>query len=264
MSDKLNTIETNRLKKLEEIIERGQNTFMLVGKAVMEVKLTRLWRQDYHSWDEYCAKRWGWTRQRVHQIEKSSETVGLLPENVAQMVDNEKAARELANVPEDKREEVVRKAAKASKKSKATAAAIKEASEEVLDVETVFTDALGREIPDEAVEYWKRKHEVTDLLKAIKKVKKIIVDAQKMEDLMYCEVRQSALISLDSAHDDIKLGVPYAVCPVCQGRPSVQPKGECRMCAGRGLISEFRWTNVVEAKLKESVITMIQKQKEKQ
>ena len=69
--------------------------------------------------------------------------------------------------------------------------------------------------------------------------------AQSMEDLMFAEVNISAAMAdIDKIYTNLRTAIPYAVCTQCQGQPKTQPKGECRLCIGRGVISKFRWDKV--------------------
>src|SRR5512139_53643 len=52
------------LVELESIIERGQQTFVEVGQALMAIRDRRLYRQQGHAtFEDYCQKRWGCTRR---------------------------------------------------------------------------------------------------------------------------------------------------------------------------------------------------------
>ena len=74
------------------------------------------------------------------------------------------------------------------------------------------------------------------------------IKAQEAKDPLFREVLfSSALSQLDQARTDIKTAKPFAVCPTCQG----QTPETCRMCHGRGLISEFRWNTCVTREDKE-------------
>lgn len=105
-------------------------------------------------------------------------------------------------------------------------------------------DSVGRIIPNGAVAYWNRKREIQMLLEAIKLAVEQISSGHESKDLMFSEIPESAVADLKSAYASIQCGIPYAVCPQCQGHPEVQPKGECRLCKGRGLVSKFRWNTV--------------------
>ena len=55
--------ETARLAELEKTIARGKKTFVEVGLALAEIRDLRLYKLEYGGFEEYCRKKWGWTRQ---------------------------------------------------------------------------------------------------------------------------------------------------------------------------------------------------------
>lgn len=112
-------------------------------------------------------------------------------------------------------------------------------------------DDVGTPIPEFALVYWNRAGEVDELMATLKLVHKFLVTTQKSEDLMYGEINFSAALGdLDKLITNCSCALPYAVCTQCQGQPKTQPKGECRMCKGRGVISRFRWNTLVPSEIK--------------
>jgi hypothetical protein len=114
-----------------------------------------------------------------------------------------------------------------------------------------LVDDIGTPIPEFARQFWDRTAEVEEILATLKFLHKFYAATQKNEDLMYGEINFSAaLADLEKVITNTQTAVPYAVCTTCQGQPKTQPKGECRMCKGRGLISKFRWNTLVPAEIK--------------
>jgi hypothetical protein len=91
------------LPELEVIIERGQETFIEVGRALMEIRDRRLYRDTHATFEAYCKERWGWTRQRANQLVDAAHVATALTTDV---VTNEAQARAmLANLdPEERRQ----------------------------------------------------------------------------------------------------------------------------------------------------------------
>jgi hypothetical protein len=113
------------------------------------------------------------------------------------------------------------------------------------------TDANGKAIPQFALVYWHRADEVKEMISHLDDISRALRIFQKQEDLMYGEVNISgALADIQRVWTNLACAVPYSVCTQCQGQPQAQPKSECRMCKGRGLISKFRWDTVVPAEIK--------------
>lgn len=112
-------------------------------------------------------------------------------------------------------------------------------------------DGTGYIIPVKVRKYWERADEVKALLRQISDINSAFKQIQREEDIMYGEVNFSSCIAnLDQVWHSLQTAIPYAVCTQCQGHPSTQPKGECRLCKKRGLISKFKWDTVVPAEVR--------------
>jgi hypothetical protein len=113
---------------------------------------------------------------------------------------------------------------------------------------TQVLDSTGWPIPTQLIPLWQRTDEVQEMLTALSRVKGALRAAQETKDKLFAEVLfSSALSHLDQAWQDLKTAKPFAVCPTCQG----QLPEQCRLCQGRGLISEFRWNTCVTREDKE-------------
>jgi hypothetical protein len=112
-------------------------------------------------------------------------------------------------------------------------------------------DCTGCVIPKEIRGTWEEADSVgMELENSVMSAKSALTAAQKDNDILFAEVNFSAAIGdLEKAWKAVQAVSPYAVCPTCNGFPSLQPKG-CGMCKGRGFISKFRWDTVVPADLK--------------
>ena len=49
--------DDERLAELEKVIAKGRKTFLEVGRALMEIRDTRLYRREYSGFEEYCQTR---------------------------------------------------------------------------------------------------------------------------------------------------------------------------------------------------------------
>jgi hypothetical protein len=102
-------------------------------------------------------------------------------------------------------------------------------------------DKTGLPIPDTILPLWREAQRVQTLLTDLSSVRGFIRNAQEEDRKEWAEVNFSSVqAQLDQAYTEIKTVKPFAVCPTCQGlNPS-----NCRLCKGRGFISEFRWGTV--------------------
>jgi N6-adenosine-specific RNA methylase IME4 len=64
----LTTEEQHELARCELIIERGLQTFLEVGRALITIRDRKLYRRDYHSFAAYCRTRWNMSRPRAYQL----------------------------------------------------------------------------------------------------------------------------------------------------------------------------------------------------
>ena len=251
--------ETARLAELEKTIAKGQKTFIEVGLALAEIRDLRLYKREYSGFEEYCRKKWGWTRQHAYRlieaapIAKSNTRVTTIRQAVA-----------LAKVEPEQRAEVVQGIVDQGKPL--TGNEIKRQLPPPPMVRrgtdgdatphptlpppppSQVLDGTGWPIPTQLIPLWKRVDEVQEMLTSLSRVKGSLRAAQENRDKLFAEVNfSSALSQLDQAWYDIKTAKPFAVCPTCQG----QLPEKCTLCRGRGFISEHRWNTCVTREDKE-------------
>lgn len=102
-------------------------------------------------------------------------------------------------------------------------------------------DETGFKIPENLMPFWRRRHEVDEVLKRISEIKCFIEKVDKQQDLLWSEpYLDKAVAELESVYANLSAAKPYAVCTICQGHPELQ-NDQCRGCKGRGFMSKFRW-----------------------
>jgi len=88
--------DVRSLDELEKVIERGKQTFMEVGEALLSIKERRLYREaGFDTFDAYCRKRWGFGKRRANQVLAAAEVGTMVPGL------NERQARALAPIRHD-------------------------------------------------------------------------------------------------------------------------------------------------------------------
>ena len=103
--EKLTTHEQKQLTSLEAIIERGKQTYIEVGQALMRIRDERLYRQCYSTFELYCQSRWGFTRHAAHDYIIAVEVAANIVETTQQTPSLSQAAA-LASLPADQQREV--------------------------------------------------------------------------------------------------------------------------------------------------------------
>jgi hypothetical protein len=89
-------VERQRLDQLEAVIERGVKTFIEVGTALKEIRDSRLYKQQYGTFEEYCKQRWGFTPQHGGRLIAAARTVQEIePNGFHSAPENERQARAL-------------------------------------------------------------------------------------------------------------------------------------------------------------------------
>jgi rubrerythrin len=100
--------EADLLQQLETVINRGKQAFIEVGTALMEIRVNRLYRGEFDTFEEYCQSKWGFTRNFAHmQIQSAEIASGLL---TVVNIPNEGTAREFISVPAEDRPAVAEQA----------------------------------------------------------------------------------------------------------------------------------------------------------
>lgn len=107
MPDALALVPTQRLTELEGVIERGLDTFVDVGRALLEIRDERLYRDGYSNFEAYCEGRWQFSRPRAYQLIDAAQVATALSTTVDTPPANEAQARELAPLMRDDEQAVV-------------------------------------------------------------------------------------------------------------------------------------------------------------
>ena len=104
----LSQAETDRFERLEVIIGHGKQAFIQVGTALMEIRVKRLYRSEFDTFEEYCQSKWEFTRQFASLQIQSAEIASGLSTIVD--IPNEGTARQFISVPAEDRSAVAEQA----------------------------------------------------------------------------------------------------------------------------------------------------------
>jgi hypothetical protein len=102
--EQLSLVEQSRLAELEQVVERGMQTFVEVGLALLEIRDGRLYRQTHDTFEAYLDERWGMSRSRGYQLIDGARVVELVSTTVDTAPTNEAQARELVPLLDDEAE----------------------------------------------------------------------------------------------------------------------------------------------------------------
>ena len=99
--------DRSQLRKLESVIEKGIATFVEVGEALRTIRDSKLYRDDYGTFERYVEDRWQFKKRYAYNLIESAEAVKNVHHGAQKTVPaNERQARELAKAPPEKQAEV--------------------------------------------------------------------------------------------------------------------------------------------------------------
>lgn len=102
------TPSTLSLPELEQVIERGQQTFIEVGRALLEIRDRRLYRETHDTFEAYCRERWAWGRAHVYRQMDAARVAGALSPT-GDIPESEREARAMLDRLEPEEREQVRR-----------------------------------------------------------------------------------------------------------------------------------------------------------
>jgi len=128
------TSEGVRLAELEATIERGLQTFVDVGNALLEIRDGRLYRAQYGTFELYCRERWGFSNENARRLMRSAEVMQVLeaetPPIGGVLPTTESQARPLTALPPDAQREAWQRAVETAPDGKMTAAHVQRVVDE--------------------------------------------------------------------------------------------------------------------------------------
>jgi len=102
----LERAELARFKKLERTIEKGLKTFYEVGRALEEIRDTRLYRDSHVSFEAYCRDKWGMSKTHVNRQILAAQAVDTLEAAGEKMLDVKEAyVRPITKLPVERQRE---------------------------------------------------------------------------------------------------------------------------------------------------------------
>jgi O6-methylguanine-DNA--protein-cysteine methyltransferase len=84
LTTQLSEKEKAELETLEGVITREMGSFVAVGKALLAIRDSKLYREQYKNFKEYCADKWGLSRQYSYDLIRGCQVA----ENLSAMADN--------------------------------------------------------------------------------------------------------------------------------------------------------------------------------
>lgn len=216
----------------QTILNAEQN----VGKLYREYKECGAWKEHYKTWADACEPL-GKSRSQVDRLIHNVEEISA----ECAKVDHKKEQKALSQV-EQAREEPQEEEEKP---------AVHSADEKKRDepkprnngkVETVKDD-LGQVVPQRCLELVSRSDEVQEHVTMASSIRVLLRKARETKDNLYSYLYTNLDIATDHAdalYQLLRDCKPDRVCPKCDGKG-----GNCTICEGSGMISEYRWNHTI-------------------
>lgn len=126
----LSQADGEELARHEAVIERGLDTFVEVGAALLAIRDGRLYRAQYGTFEDYCRERWNFTRMRASQLIAAAEVIQNV-NNCLQIPMTESQARPLASLPPEIQREAWERAVETAPNGRITAAHVQSVVDEI-------------------------------------------------------------------------------------------------------------------------------------
>jgi len=148
-----NAIELARLSELENVIDAGLKTFVDVGNALLEIRDSRLYREGWGTFEEYCQDRWGWQRNYANKMISAATVVNNLGTIVPISPATESQTRPLTSLPPEAQRQAWQTAVETAPNGKVTAAHVKSVVDEMTGrtvAPVIIPDPQWDDLEDEA------------------------------------------------------------------------------------------------------------------
>lgn len=126
----LNEAEKVRLQELEAIVNRGLQTFYEVGKALEEIRDSKLYRETNKTFEAYCQDKWKIARRTADRYISATKVVENLRPMGLKFPNRERQIRPLTNLPTKQQLEIWQKAVEISPDGNPTAKIVERLIEE--------------------------------------------------------------------------------------------------------------------------------------
>lgn len=97
----LDASESRQLDECENIIRRGWDTFLEVGRALAMIRDRRLYRDKYATYEDYCRQKWEYSKTHANRLVEAAAVAAVLTP-IGVTVKSESQIRPLAGLPPQK------------------------------------------------------------------------------------------------------------------------------------------------------------------
>lgn len=181
MNELITVDERGKLYQCEEIIERGLNTFVDVGNALLEIRDSKLYREEYPTFEDYCQTRWKMERRQAYRLIDASTVVNNVSNWTQITPTNEAQARPLTALEPEKQSIAWQRAVETAPETGITAKHVQSVVDEIQNKPHVSFNSGNNEwyTPPEYIETAIKVMGTIDLDPASSEIANKIVNAKK-------------------------------------------------------------------------------------
>ena len=125
--------EKNRLTELETKVKRGMTGFLEVGRALLEIRDAKLYRENHATFEAYLADRWDLSTSRAYELIGAHQVVKNLSAICGQTPKNESQVRILTGLEPDVQRQVWLEAERTAPNGKITGKLIADIARRILE-----------------------------------------------------------------------------------------------------------------------------------
>jgi protein gp37 len=137
---KLSLTESDRFMTLEIAFAKVCERWIEGAAILLEIRDSRLYRQSYRTFEDYCRERWNLSRRRAYQLIGAGEVIENVNHGSQILPENERQVRPLTDLEPAQQREVWRQAVSTAPAGKITAAHVKTVKGQVLAKESASAE----------------------------------------------------------------------------------------------------------------------------
>jgi len=134
------------LKKTRKRSEGSSLSFIDIGEALYEIRESRLYREGFDTFEDYCRNRWNFSRQRAYQLIEGAKIAELLSTDVTICPTSEAQVRPLTRLSMNDARAAWKLAEKKAKRKDVTVALVKLAVAELQGHEPPVRNDFDRKL----------------------------------------------------------------------------------------------------------------------
>jgi phage N-6-adenine-methyltransferase len=148
-------IVTTRLSELERGMEKDAQAFVRFGTALLEIRESRLYRDGYETFEDYCRRRWKLKQSRAYQLMDAAFVTGSLKSStIVELPANEAQARPLTVLPPEVQVKAWQKAVETAPNGKVTAAHVQDVVDNLIRDYRKETRPENIHVSDDSYEWY--------------------------------------------------------------------------------------------------------------